>query len=120
MKIISINFKESERYSITFNTEPKLQQPIFDRFKALAANEPELKNCLPELSATSALKLYSGEAIGSTFPADFLQKVEQVLTAAEVLVQNEENAKKDQADREYQDKKAALEAVAKKWGIPIE
>jgi trehalose utilization protein len=59
-------------------------------------------------------------AIGSTFPADFLQKVEQVLTVAESWVQNEANAKKDQADREYQEKKAALETVAKKWGIPIE
>ena len=120
MKIKSISFKESDRYYVTFNTEPKLQQTVFDRFKAQAANEPELKNCLPELSETSALKLYSGVAVGSTFPADFLQKVEQVLTVAESLVQNEANAKKDQADREYREKKAALEAVAKKWGIPIE
>ena len=120
MKIKSINFKESDRYYVTFNTEPKLQQSVFDHFKALAANDPELKNCLPQLSEAPALKLFFGGTVGWTFPADLLQKVEQVLTLAESLVQNEVNAKKDQADREYQEKKAALEAVAKKWGIPIE
>lgn len=120
MKIKSINFKESDRYYLTFNTEPRLQQSVFDRFKTLAANEPELKNCLPELTASAALKLFFGEAVGSTFPADFLANVEHILTVAESFVQNEINAKKDQADREYQEKKAALEAVSKTWDIPIE
>jgi hypothetical protein len=120
MKIKSINFKESDRYYVTFNTEPILQQSVFNHFMALAADEPEFKNCLPELSGTSALKIFFGEAVGSTFPADFPQKVERILTVAESLVQNEVDAKKDQADREHQEKKAALEAVAKKWGIPIE
>jgi len=120
MKIKSINFEESDRFYVTFNTEPKLQQSVFDHFKALAANEPELKICLPQLSEASALKLFFGEALGAASPVDFLQKIEQVLTVAESLVQNEADAKKDQADREYQEKKAALEAVAQKWGIPIE
>jgi len=97
-----------------------LQQSVFNHFKVLAANDPELKNCLPELSEASALKLFFGGSVGWTFPSDLLQNVERVLTVAESLVQNEANAKKDQADREYQEKKAALEAVAKKWGIPIE
>lgn len=120
MKITSINFRESDRYYITFKTEPKLAQPVFDHFKTLAAAEVQLKDCLPELTATFGLKLYSGVAVGLNFPADFLQKVEQVLTVAETLVQNETQAKQDQADREHQDKKTASEAVAKKWGIPIE
>ena len=120
MKIKSINFKESDRCHVTFNTEPKLQQSVFDHFKALAANDPEFKNCLPQLSEASALMLIFEGGVGWSFPADLLQNVERVLTVAESLVQNEVNAKKDQADREYQEKKTALEAVAKKWGIPIE
>jgi len=69
MKIKSINFKESDRYYVTFNTEPKLQQSVFDHFKALAANDPELKNCLPQLSEAPALKLFLGEpSVGLSRP----------------------------------------------------
>ncbi|MGH7942680.1 MAG: hypothetical protein ACREFR_16595, partial [Limisphaerales bacterium] len=91
-----------------------MEKSVFDRFKTLAANESELTNCLPELSATFALKLFFGGAVNLTLlPAGFLPKVEQILTVAESLVQNELDAKKAEADREYQEKKAALEAVAK-------
>ncbi len=120
MKITSINFKESDRYYVTFNSEPKLQQSVFDRFKALAANQPEFKDCLPQLSESSALKLFFGKAVDSSLPSDFLQKVEHILSIAESLVQSEVDAKNQQVAHEYQEKKAALEAVARKWGIPIE
>ncbi len=119
MKITSINGKESDEYNLELNTEPRLEQAVFDHFQAQAARHPRLKSMAFSKLENSGLMLHTGALIDSVHSEGLASLIEDLLTNAESLVARESASTKKEANLMSDGKNAIIEAASKKLGIPI-
>ena len=119
MKITSINRKESDEYNLDLNTEPKLEQAVFDHFQLEAAHNARLKSIAFSKLENSGLIMHTGALIDSVNPEGLASLIEDLLTKAESIVARENASTKQEANLMDDQKNAIIEAAAKKLGIPI-
>ena len=119
MRITSINRKESNEFNLELNTEPKLEQAVFDRFQLQAANEPKFKSITFSKLKNSGLILHTRGLVDSVHSDGLASLIEDLLTKAESIVDRESSAIKQEAYLMDDQKNAIIEAAAKKLGIPI-
>lgn len=113
MKITSINRKESNEYNLELNTEPKLEQAVFDHFQLQAAHDPRLKNIAFSKLENSGLILHTGALIDSINSDGLASLIEDFLTKAESIVARDFTAIKQEANLQNNQKNAIIEAAAK-------
>jgi hypothetical protein len=119
MRITSINRKESNEYNLELNTEPKLEQAVFDHFQQQSAREPRLKTIAFSKSENSGLILHTGALIDSIHSDGVASLIEDLLNKAESTVARDFSATNQEAKLMDDQKNAIIEAAAKKLGIPI-
>ena len=119
MKITSINRKESDEYNLELNTEPKLDQAVFDHFQRQASRDPRLKNIAFSKLENSGLIMHTGGLIDSVNPEGLASLIEDLLTKAESILAREFAATRQEANSPENQKDLIIEAAAKKLGIPI-
>ena len=119
MRITSINRKESNEYNLELNTEPKLEQAVFDHFQSHAAHNPRLKHIAFSKLENSGLILHTRALVDSVNSDGLASLIEDLLTNAESVVAREFSATKQEANLIDDQKNAIIEAAAKKLGIPI-
>ena len=119
MRITSINRKESNEYNLELNTEPKLEQAVFDHFQLQAARDPRLKSIAFSKLENSGLILHTRALVDSVNSDGLASLIEDLLTNAELIVAREFSATKKEANLMDDQKNAIIEAAAKKLGIPI-
>ena len=119
MKITSINRKESNEYNLELNTEPKLEQAVFDHFQLQAAHDKRLKHMAFSKLPNSGLILHTGALIDSINAEGIACLIEDLLTKAESIVAHENAATKREAKHHDNQTDAVIEEIAKKLGIPI-
>ena len=119
MRITSINRKESNEYNLELNTEPKLEQAVFDHFQLQAARDPRLKQIAFSKLENSGLILHTRALVDSVNSDGLASLIEDLLTNAEAIVAREFSATKQEAHLMDDQKNAVIEAAAKRLGIPI-
>ena len=119
MKITSINRKESNEFNLELNTEPKLEQAVFDHFQVQAARNPRLKSMALSKQENSGLILHTGALIDSVNSAGLANFIEDLLTKAESIAAHEYASTKNEVKLVDDQKEAIIEAAANKLGIPI-
>lgn len=119
MKIVSINRKASNEYNLELNTEPKLEQAVFEHFQLLAAQDRRLKSIAFSQLENSGLILHTGALIDSVNSDGLASLIEDLLTKAESIAARENAATKQEAKLMDDQQDAIIEAAAKKLGIPI-
>lgn len=119
MKITSINRKESNEYNLEFNTEPKLEQAVFDYFRLHAAHLPKLKHIAFSKFENSGLKLHTSAMIDSLDADGLASLIEDLLTKAESMGNHDFPGKQEEARIRDNQKNAIVDAAATKLGIPI-
>lgn len=92
---------------------------VFDHFIVLARLEPALKDFTWVTSEKSSLVLRSTGMINSIVSDGFIQILERVLNSAEVLVQKELDARRQEEKRKHYQIAALIESAATKLGIPL-
>ena len=119
MRIKSINRKESNQYNLELNTEPKLEQAVFDHFQLLAAHDPRLKSIAFSKHENSGLILHTGALIDSANSDGLASLIEDILTKAESVVARKFAETKQDANVQDNQEDEIIEAAAKKLGVPI-
>jgi hypothetical protein len=119
MKIISINGKESNEFNLELNTEPKLEQAVFDAFRLRAARNPRLKDIAFSRPENSNLILHTDVSIASIKSQGLASLIEDLLTAAELVVARKCASTKRADRRRDNPKEMDIEAAGKKLGIPV-
>lgn len=119
MKITSINRKESDEYNLELNTEPKLDQVVFDHFQVQASHDPRLKHIAFSKLENSGLILHTGALLDSVNSEGLASLIEDLLTKAESIVARNFSATKQEPNSRENRKNSIIEAAAKKLGIPI-
>ena len=119
MRITSINRKESNEYNLELNTEPRLEQAVFDHFQLQAAHDPRLKHFAFSKLENSGLILHTRALVDSVNSDGLASLIEDLLTKAESIMTRESSAIKQEANLMDDQKNAIIEAAAKKLGIPI-
>jgi hypothetical protein len=119
MRITSINRKESNEYNLELNTEPKLEQAVFDHFQLQAAQDTRLKGIAFSKHENSGLILHMGALIDLVNSDGIANLIEDFLTKAESNVARENASTKRETNRQDNQKNAIIEAAAKKLGVPI-
>ncbi|MGA2248276.1 MAG: hypothetical protein ABSH48_25105 [Verrucomicrobiota bacterium] len=119
MKITSINGKESNEFNLELNTEPKLEQAVFDHFRLQAARNPKLKDIAFSRPENSDLILHTGAPIDSVDSQGLASLIEDLLTESELLVARECVSTERAAGLQDNPKNMIIEAAGKKLGIPV-
>lgn len=119
MKITSINGKESNESNLELNTEPKLEQMVFDHFQLQAARNPKLKGIVFSRSEYSDLVLHTDAPIDSVKSRGLANLIEDLLTESESLVAREGVSTTRAASLQSNPKDMIVEAAGKKLGIPV-
>jgi len=119
MRITSINRKESNEYNLELNTEPKLEQAIFDHFQLQAARDSRLKQIAFSKLENSGLILHTRGLVDSVNSDGLASLIEDLLTNAESIVARENASTKQEANLMDDQKNAIIEAAAIKLGIPV-
>ena len=119
MRITSINRKESNEYNLELNTEPKLEQAIFDHFQLQAARDSRLKQIAFSKLENSGLILHTRGLVDSVNSDGLASLIEDLLTKAESILAREFSASIQEANLMNDQKNAIIEAAAVKFGIPI-
>jgi len=119
MRITSINRKESNEYNLELNTEPKLEQVVFDHFQLLAAQDHKLRSFAFSKLENSGLILHTRALIDSVNSKGLASLIEDLLSKAEAIAAREDAATKHEAKLLDDRTDAIIEAAANKLGIPI-
>lgn len=119
MRITSINREASNEYNLELNTEPRLEQAVFDNFQLRAAHDKRLKHMAFSKLQNSGLILHTGALIDSINSKGIAGLIEDLLTKAEANVARESAAIKREANQHDNQKDAIIEVIAKKLGVPI-
>ena len=119
MKITSINRKNSNEYSLELNTEPKLEQAVFDHFQLLAAQDHKLRSYAFSKLENSGLILHTRALIDSVNSKGLASLIEDIFSKAESIAALESAATKHEDKLRDDRTDAIIEAAANKLGIPI-
>ena len=101
------------------NTEPKLEQAIFDHFQLQAARDSRLKQIAFSKLENSGLILHTRGLVDSVNSDGLASLIEDLLTNAESIVARENASTKQEANLMDDQKNAIIEAAAIKLGIPV-
>ena len=101
------------------NTEPKLEQAVFDHFQLQAARDPRLKSIAFSKHENSGLILHTGALMDSVNSDGLASLIEDILTKAESFVARKFAETKQDANLQDNQEDEIIEAAAKKLGVPI-
>jgi len=104
---------------LELNTEPKLEQAVFDHFQRLAAHDPRLKSIAFSNLESSGLILHTGALIDSVNSDGLASLIENILTKAESIVARKFAETRQDANHQDNQENEIIEAAAKKLGVPI-
>lgn len=119
MKITSINGKESNEFNLELNTEPKLEQAVFDHFRLHAAGNPRLTGIAFSRPENADLILHTGGPIDSVKTRGLASLIEDLLTESESLVARECVSTQRAASLQDNKRNLIIEAAGKNLGIPV-
>ncbi len=115
MKIKSINRELCGENSIAVTTDPKLTGHVYEKFRQMLETDEQLGVYQPTF-AKDGMLVFSP----ATFPPDFRENIERLLSSAESYLKHANEARQKKSDRERTVKEQVIQAAAKALGVPIE
>jgi len=115
MKIKSISREFCSEDSIALTTEPKLTGQVYEKFRQMLETDEQLGHFQPAFNKDGMLIFKP-----ATFPPDFREQIERLLSNAESYLKHAEEMRQEKSDRERSAKEQAIQAAARVLDVPIE